>query len=135
MVIQGLMLFVLLDRLDSGQFFWMPGPPTPAGQGAEASAADEEVRQERKLVEAEVAKGKSAEYAMAARGIRCTSGHAHHRGGAHHKTGTCLSWYVVQAFTVALSSHSIREHSIRKKAHYAQRTQQSTETRWQRRRR
>ncbi|KAL3203179.1 hypothetical protein MRX96_042074 [Rhipicephalus microplus] len=69
MVIEGLMLFVLLDRLDSGQFFWMPGPPAPAGQGAEASAADDEVRQERKLVEAEVAKGKSAEYAMAARGL------------------------------------------------------------------
>ncbi|KAH7957174.1 hypothetical protein HPB52_015785 [Rhipicephalus sanguineus] len=69
MVTEGVILFVLLDRLDSGQFLWMPGPPAPAGQGAEATAADDEVRQERKLVDAEVAKRKFADVAMAARGL------------------------------------------------------------------
>ncbi|KAL1480756.1 hypothetical protein MTO96_050773, partial [Rhipicephalus appendiculatus] len=58
MVAEGLLLFALLDRLDSGQFFWMPGPPAPADQGAEAAAVDDAVRQERKLVDAEVAKEK-----------------------------------------------------------------------------
>ncbi|KAL1444374.1 hypothetical protein MTO96_045549, partial [Rhipicephalus appendiculatus] len=69
MVAEGLLLFALLDRLDSGQFFWMPGPPAPADQGAEAAAVDDAVRQERKLVDAEVAKEKSADYAMVARGL------------------------------------------------------------------
>ncbi|KAH6932399.1 hypothetical protein HPB50_005311 [Hyalomma asiaticum] len=69
MLAEGVMLFLLLDQLDSGRFLWLPGPAAQAGQGAEATAADEEVRQERKLVDDVVAKGKFTDVAMAARGL------------------------------------------------------------------
>nr|XP_054930237.1 retinal-specific phospholipid-transporting ATPase ABCA4-like [Dermacentor andersoni] len=69
MLVEGVMLFVLLDRLDSGRFLWSPRPPAPAGQGAEATAADEEVREERKLADAVVANGKFTSVVMAARGL------------------------------------------------------------------
>ncbi|XP_065300099.1 phospholipid-transporting ATPase ABCA3-like isoform X2 [Dermacentor albipictus] len=69
MLVEGVMLFVLLDRLDSGRFLCAPRPPAPAGQGAEATAADEEVREERKLVDAVVANGKFTSVVMAARGL------------------------------------------------------------------
>ncbi|XP_075539846.1 phospholipid-transporting ATPase ABCA3-like [Dermacentor variabilis] len=69
MLVEGVTLFVLLDRLDSGRFLWLPRPPAAAGQGAEATAADEEVREERKLVDAVVAEGKFTSVVMAARGL------------------------------------------------------------------
>ncbi|XP_077508607.1 ATP-binding cassette sub-family A member 7-like [Amblyomma americanum] len=69
MIVEGAALFALIGFMDSGHFLRLPAQPAKLEHGPESTAADDEVRKERRLADNEAARGKFASVAMASRGL------------------------------------------------------------------